>query len=513
MDDQPAGSSCSKNITNPKAISEYDFTVHLAAYDSGLEERVPKQLLRYGTLEKKRDRTSRVVAVLAAYNSPTRPSMEPNPQELAVDAEDPNQKLALWVGMRPACARVLYDGDNKEQNSGGKMQSTKLTAKKGVSINNLRTTELATTDQTALRVVCPRSKETVVYYALVHEDEQTKICDGVMVDISQVYFFPEYRNDDDTAVSERKSNWPKKVFELLVESNQAKADPTRTYDRTKSQVDRPLSIASELGSVMAKYSLTEAPQHLDNIQDLVRKLDPEVNKPMFRKNANLYGFINGTHRPTLEECNLVLEEIDSLWPGVASRLSKNILHDISLCIRSARITLPYRHIRAYLMVCARELEVIKEKGDGEEVTPSIKKSMYADIGLQALETFGDEVNDDEETSVAASPAGTEPILQLAKAEAERADALARLFPMILDMLKDSQGDHSQFGSLAEIFTRFGNAPDRDAAKDLAVHIHRLNTDAIYSIFAPVRRMLEEHAAGLNRLGVDLSRGFEENAKK
>jgi hypothetical protein len=55
--------------------------------------------------------------------------------------------------------------------------------------------------------VCPRFRTTATYYALTHQDSVTKLCDGVMVEGAEVFFYSEFRDDSLTSYAERKARW------------------------------------------------------------------------------------------------------------------------------------------------------------------------------------------------------------------------------------------------------------------------------------------------------------------
>jgi hypothetical protein len=104
---------------------------------------------------------------------------------------------------------------------------------KGYSVNSADDIKLIKTDRHAMRVVCPRGKETAVYYALVSQDPTTKLCQGVMTTLDSVFFFPEFRDDDATSVQKRKDAWGAKVREACGQSEKMKQTAKRTYVKTE----------------------------------------------------------------------------------------------------------------------------------------------------------------------------------------------------------------------------------------------------------------------------------------
>ena len=59
-------------------------------------------------------------------------------------------------------------------------------------------------DPNARRVIAPLGKDDANYYALVEQDPDTKLCRGVHIDIEEVYFFVEFRYDDNQSREARR---------------------------------------------------------------------------------------------------------------------------------------------------------------------------------------------------------------------------------------------------------------------------------------------------------------------
>lgn len=211
--------------------SSYAISTSLSVYDDGIEVdgRLGRDLFAVQKLAKFGNTTDRLKAIAGAAPN-TLPSVLPSSLELMFDQDDESIAIVLWVGMLPS------GSDAKSKTSGVK----------GESVNNMRNVNLIATDPLAMRVVCPRGRETATYYALTKQDETSKLCSGVMVDMDFVCFFPEFRDDKVTSVAERRKKWPEKVRTALGQSQKAKRNGKRTYDETKSVVGPERAISSEV---------------------------------------------------------------------------------------------------------------------------------------------------------------------------------------------------------------------------------------------------------------------------
>lgn len=72
-----------------------------------------------------------------------------------------------------------------------------------------------------------------MYYALIKCDEETGLCEGVHVDMEEVFFFEEFRQDDLTSVQQRTTQWAEKVRDCMGEVLQAERDDVRKEDNTE----------------------------------------------------------------------------------------------------------------------------------------------------------------------------------------------------------------------------------------------------------------------------------------
>jgi len=87
-----------------------------------------------------------------------------------------------------------------------------------------------------LRVVCPRFRTTATYYVLTHQDPVTKLCDGIMMDGPEVFFFSEFRDDSLTSYAERKARWGEHVRKSM-EKKEGKKRKRQEEDESDDRSD------------------------------------------------------------------------------------------------------------------------------------------------------------------------------------------------------------------------------------------------------------------------------------
>jgi hypothetical protein len=192
--------------------------ISLTPYDDGTGDRTDMQVFAVESLKKVGTSVKRLAAIETADPN-TLPSLLPLTEELEFDPEDKDITTVVWVGMLPSSADL-------------KKKITMINGKR-CSVNSADKAKLVKTDHQAMRVVCPRGKDTAVYYALVSQHPVTKLCTGVMTVIDSVFFFPEFRDDDVNTITQRKDTWAAKIREACGKSEKTKGDAKRTLDEAE----------------------------------------------------------------------------------------------------------------------------------------------------------------------------------------------------------------------------------------------------------------------------------------
>jgi hypothetical protein len=202
-------------ITQTKATRSHAINLSITGYDDATGERRDMRVFAVESLKKMGSSAARLAAIKSA---------------------DPKTLPVVWVGMLPSTT------DLEER--------TKMAGAKGCSVNSIDNIKIVDTDPKAMRMVCPRGRGTAVYYALVSQDPNTKLCTGVMTVLDSVFFFPEFRDDDASTVQRRKDTWVAKVREACNRSEDVKRGTKRTYDEIESVVEPQRSIRAEKSGLM-----------------------------------------------------------------------------------------------------------------------------------------------------------------------------------------------------------------------------------------------------------------------
>lgn len=192
-----AGSStASEQLMKPH--TRHAFNYSLWGYDASIDARVVNQVVRLNKLIAVQTRHA---IVQKAYTVTNGSHVVSTKEELDFDMDDKSLLTAVVVGMRPSCSPVKTYGDAE----------LVKTLKKGGSVQSSKGDKILKHEPTALRVVCPRFQKKAVLYALTARDEDTKLCDAVVISWEEVFFFPEFRNDTDTNYHTRRHTWGEKV--------------------------------------------------------------------------------------------------------------------------------------------------------------------------------------------------------------------------------------------------------------------------------------------------------------
>lgn len=214
------------------STSQYAYNHNLYAYVPNIDNREQRKVIKVGRLQKGNGAEQRKEILKNAFSSVVKlPDLEPTPEEEMVDLDDNKTKTAIVVGVRP------FD------------QPLSVPAEKSASVNTLKQVKKQPFSLKTVRVVCPRFKDTAIYYALTDRDEESGLCNGVMIDGSEVFFFPEFRDDDLTSEDSRKAGWGKIVRESLSKTDQKKRKEKNLKDVNKFEADEKTDLCAEIASL------------------------------------------------------------------------------------------------------------------------------------------------------------------------------------------------------------------------------------------------------------------------
>lgn len=229
--DESDRSHQSQSPSNTRPITSYAINFFLRVYDDGIENRTENTMLQVQKLTRSGSRNVRLDAIKNA-SSETLPSLMPSKEELSFDPDDDTVVAALWVGMLPS---TLIDAPKVNKD-----------AAKGDSVNSTKAFTPIPTDPRALRVICPVDRHTATYYALVEQDQDSKLCHAIMLPGGDyVCFFPEFRTDDTPTYADRKELWAAKVREALNQGQDREGGAHQTADATKSAFEALAAGSSE----------------------------------------------------------------------------------------------------------------------------------------------------------------------------------------------------------------------------------------------------------------------------
>jgi len=278
--------------TISKSIDQLTFNVFLVAYDHGLDLKHLQTASgqRLGFRDIKRN-TKLADLKDDAY---TIPPLTPTHQELSIDQ---SANVGIWVGMRPS---------NSTASKAADMGNNKGKSIKALALSGGYT--ILESDPNASRVVVPMHKETASYYALVDQDATTGLCSGINVPITEVFFFPQFRNDDLTDTAKRRSEWSELVRK--VSNPVEKINFTKNYDKTKFIVPPNESYVNDLTSFVSTYFEGADASVLKSGMQLIHRMDTDgAFTPPHPHNNALAQLAQSTTRMSNKQCEAALSEL------------------------------------------------------------------------------------------------------------------------------------------------------------------------------------------------------------
>lgn len=236
---------------------KYDYKGSKAEWDDH-EERETFFMLANG-LHNTSTKNVKDVGRDAYLKNAKRPSSVPHKKEKETNT---TAQKVLWVGMRPTtAAKYTSVGDGKGH---------------AVGADNTRSDRIVSYDENALRVVVPFGKTNVNYFALI-DPAESMLCEGLIIDKTEVFFFEEYR-DDITATSTTKRNlYTSACIKALVEpKTKAKV---AVIDHTIAQKPELHGVHNEITALVSSYLVGGDPVILDRPKMLLEKIlgGPERN--------------------------------------------------------------------------------------------------------------------------------------------------------------------------------------------------------------------------------------------
>ena len=155
---------------------------------------------------------------------------------------------------------------------------------KGTSIEHATEATVLPTESQALRAVVAVDSKHNQYFALVNQKDG--LCEGFKVDLKQVYFFPEFRDDKETAEAKREIKFSDKIKEwkngvMAKQHAEVKANHRVQESRGKigsSTLSLPMraSTRNQVQALGATYELTNASWALDALSQVLSQYDADL---------------------------------------------------------------------------------------------------------------------------------------------------------------------------------------------------------------------------------------------
>lgn len=270
--------------TQVKSVRDLAFSVALVAYDYDYPDRVPHQRLAFRGFE-----AVRAVGMITGLRQRRVPPLAPSPAELSTK-QTPNRAIGLWVGMRPST----------------KTDYGLTRSRRGQCVNDYSGSPDIACDARALRVITIISDTHVQFYCLV--DEEEGLCSAYRITRDEVFFFQEYRIDDDRDKDGRRRLWSRKAQQTLralgtvVTIDSEQAVEGRDADGAEDQADE-TEDADEVGNEQQRVIHASGN---DGGLSLVAYTQPTTAPPV--EYTILYKLASGIEVLSGEECEAAIQQ-------------------------------------------------------------------------------------------------------------------------------------------------------------------------------------------------------------
>lgn len=190
------------------------------------------------------------------------PPFKPTDAEVDCTSADP-KSVGLWVGMRPNGAERFTREALTGYMDGQSVQSS---SSKSVTI--------IPHQDDAVRVIVPPSDfQHATFFALINPDAQG-LCEAVECKQDEVFYFEQYRNDQEKSLEKRKANWNRKIIGAVSKASRPNETWPKSYDKEKFQIPAPDSRRNEIVGSVATY-LTNPKSHHGLLERALSLLNEE----------------------------------------------------------------------------------------------------------------------------------------------------------------------------------------------------------------------------------------------
>jgi hypothetical protein len=399
-------------------------------------------------------------------------------------------KLYLVVGYTPR----VPTADLKTMRPGQGKQSTPVGVKEP---NDGNIIPWSKTEPPVLVVteVLEQKPDGVQLWALIKP--KNGLCTPFSISQDLVFYRHEFR-DSISDLRTRCTSWNAKVAFHSVKPGMNTAPLTekqkqfkRARDPVKLVFDSNVSLCNEIASLAANYFHTKDQWYLQEIKDVLRAVDADLNHRPLAENSGLRMFIEAEHDLTEEQCQLVAADFLTMWPHTP-HMEGEYVRVLKSALMDTETHLPYRLLKPFL---AEGCWLI---GEAEVTVEDINDAVQKLVGT-LQRTYGSFEStppisaNDQNALLATTLAKLKEIRQAA------VDAEMRS--------KESYGEVVFDGTSHEIWATYGEAPDTDTARAAWSQELRLVVAAAHQKEAGLKGMVQDLITPLERLKLD---GFGRN---
>ncbi|CZT18640.1 uncharacterized protein RCC_04484 [Ramularia collo-cygni] len=460
------------------------------------------------------------------------PTLEPVLRELIQDTGKKGLLVGLTLGTCDwAQLELLANVDQPDtKKTPGRPSKGAL---EGRSIQSMLLFSPLPYDNMAFRVIAHRGDKgsNASFYALFEQDPDSMLCKAVRIKFEDVFFFPEYRDDEVKTRLERTKAWKDKVSAGLdAISPQTKGGPSGEdvehkekpkevqlkdlmkimleYKRRPKDVDEAqLEEAEKLLNQLGPGTLS-ALQDSEEAQEQMARIDPSLKMVLEFDNKNLCKLIHKKDGHSDGVYKRALIEIRKQWPKLGEELKdEERLKQVFRCANDAGITVSYGRVRRFLVTCSDIITRDLTKDPRALDDPSA----FAEIGQFVNKTLNSLLGANDTAIKDPSPST---IISICEAVRTKLHEINTTLSETADKLKVEYGS-SQRGPLRsteDLYNDFGRAADADAAK---AAIAGLFNEALRVSMRTIQEPMEDQMAlvkWFDKLIADLVKCSEEDKR-
>ncbi|TIA84027.1 hypothetical protein D6C76_01819 [Aureobasidium pullulans] len=439
------------------------------------------------------------------------PSLVPSTQEKEISDEegvmlDPEEhNLCLWVGMMPSDAssyrsksapagKTIYKGLNK-------------------SILNTPASRLTVldTDQRALRVfvmIKGSDNATAPLAVSIAPDNNSGLCRLKSCHKEDVFFFQEYRDDNEGNRNNRRMSWAmlyrNRVRVITGQPTVTAAAVSRTFADNDEQINThpAINLGQKLHLLGAAYRQGKGLWAIDAMRELLKKADAGDlgHRPAQAATLNLERILDISQECYYDQVREAMNELCKLWPELgAEHLTTDEMMQMAGGLRVGQVVLEFRLLRPFVIEWNRQWS--GRFWTGEELG-----QLAVDSRNFVQKLMGD---GNPPTTVSGLGAPTIPLYRHARdALREVAAHAGRRHQALLDAAGTAS---TKVNSLGQIYEDFKNANDTDSAKLMAQQALQYSLTEMGQITKATTGPVDELADIFDKviLDVEIHYGMEE----